>query len=92
MAKKTTKTKKSAAKLKASDLDFMRSPRKDQLDPRKKLLARIAGNVAAGIVQAPSEATSSASAIAEMSADIAEQILLKVGLEAPAAPDPDLVA
>lgn len=92
MAKKTTKTKKSAAKSKASDLDFMRGPRKDQLDPRKKLLARIAGNVAAAVVQSPSETTSSASAIAEMSVDVAEQILLKVGLEAPATPDPDPVA
>ena len=49
-------------------------------EPRKRLLARMAGNVAAGIVSSPSESTETAEAIAAISVDIAEEILKKIGL------------
>ena len=51
-----------------------------QHDPRKRLLARVAGNVAAGIVMSPSPSATKAEAIAEISVDIAEAILQKIGL------------
>jgi hypothetical protein len=51
-----------------------------KIDPRKRLLARMAGNVAAGLLSAPSEATASAEAIAAIAVDIAEAILKKVGV------------
>jgi len=51
-----------------------------QHDPRKRLLARVAGNVASGIVGAPSESTSTAEAIATIAVDVAEEILKKIGL------------
>lgn len=57
------------------DDDRPLSPRK-----RKRLLARVAGNIAAGIMQAPSESTSTPDAIAEVSVDIGEAILERVGL------------
>jgi hypothetical protein len=50
---------------------------------RKRLLARVAGNIAAGVLQDPpmaSESTTAAAAIAELAVDIAEAILQKVGL------------
>jgi len=76
----TTKTtKKSAPKAQrasaSNDDDQPLSPRK-----RARLLARVAGNVASGIVQSPSESSGSAGAIAEISVDIAEAILQKIGL------------
>lgn len=49
-------------------------------DPRKRLLARVAGNVAAGIVMSPSPSATKAEAIADISLDIAEAILQKIGL------------
>jgi hypothetical protein len=51
------------------------SPRK-----RKRLLARVAGNIASGIMQAPSESTSTPDAIAEVAVDVGEAILQKIGL------------
>lgn len=56
--------------------------RKDdgQLEARKRLLARMAGNVAAGIVSAPSDATATAETIAAVAVDIAEEILKKIEL------------
>ena len=51
-----------------------------KIDPRKRLLARMAGNVAAGLLSAPSESTASAEAIATIAVDIAEAILKKVGV------------
>ena len=55
------------------------------LDPRdsskrKRLLARVAGSVASGIVAAPSKSTSTAEAIATVAVDVAEEILRRVGL------------
>lgn len=49
-------------------------------DPRKRLLARVAGTVAAGVVSNPSEAAVNATAIATIAVDIAEEILKKIGL------------
>ncbi len=74
MAKKTTKNKTKGATTQRA------STKGDRIDPRKKLLARIAGNVAAAIVQAPSPSVSSSEKIAEVAVDIAEQILRKVGV------------
>lgn len=52
------------------------------LDPgkRKRLLARVAGDVASGIVSAPSKSTSTAEAIATVAVDVAEEILRRIGL------------
>lgn len=47
---------------------------------RKRLIARMAGNIACGVVSNPSESTASAEAIAEVSVSIAEEILKKIGL------------
>jgi hypothetical protein len=47
---------------------------------RLELLARVAGSVAAGVVGAPTPSTTSASEVAEISVDVAEAILQKVGL------------
>jgi hypothetical protein len=50
------------------------------IDARKHLLASVAGNIAAGVVSAPSDSTATAAGIAEISVDIAEEILKKSGL------------
>jgi hypothetical protein len=47
---------------------------------RARLLARVAGHVAAGVIQGSSPSTSSAEGVAEISVDIAEHILQKVGI------------
>jgi hypothetical protein len=47
---------------------------------RLQLLARVAGNVAAGFVSAPSPALSSVDKIASASVDVAEAILKRIGL------------
>lgn len=47
---------------------------------RTVLLAHVAGSVASGLVAAPSEASLTAGSIAEISVDIADEILKKVGL------------
>ena len=60
-------------------------PSRDRIDPRKKLLARVAGNVAGTLVSAPSPSISSAEAIATVAVDIAEQILRKAGIPVPSA-------
>ena len=72
-AKKTSAPRKDPSA--DDDGDRPLSPRK-----RKRILARVAGNVAAGIVQSPSESSGSADAIAEISVDIAEAILQKIGI------------
>jgi hypothetical protein len=47
---------------------------------RKHLLARVAGDIASGIVSEPSESSMTAAGVAEISVDIAEEILKKAGL------------
>lgn len=47
---------------------------------RKHLLARVAGNIASGIVTAPTKATADAKSIAAVSVDVAEEILKKIEL------------
>lgn len=87
MAKKTP-TKTSAGMKKLYDLGTPSrptAPDRDRIDPRKKLLARVAGNVAGTLVSSPSPSISSAEAIATVAVDIAEQILLKAGIPAPIA-------
>lgn len=51
-----------------------------QIGARQQLLARVAGDVASGIVSAPSESAVTAKAIAAIAVDIAEEILKKAGL------------
>jgi hypothetical protein len=61
-----------------------------QHEPRKRLLARMAGNIAAGVItqwnytrdspRPPSKSMTSAEAIATISVDVAEAILKKIGL------------
>lgn len=75
MAKKT----KTPSKTKRSSTP---TTKRDQIDSRKKLLSRVAGNVAAGLVGAPSPSISSADSIATVAVDIAEQILRKAGIAA----------
>lgn len=62
-----------------------RSNGEDQVDAaigikRQRLVARVAGSVAAGLVTAPSKSATTAGAIAEISVDIAEEIVKRVGL------------
>lgn len=47
---------------------------------RQRLLSRVAGNVASGVVQSPSPSITSSDAIAQVAIDIAEAILQKAGL------------
>lgn len=84
MAKKTkskTSPKRSSG---AAASPVVRIP-SDRIDPRKKLLCRVAGNVAGSIASAPSPSISSAEKIAEVAVDIAEEILKKVGVAIPRA-------
>lgn len=69
--------KKGATKVRASAQPIDRT---DRIDPRKKLLARVAGNIAASIVREPSPSLTSSEKIAEVAVDIAEQILRKAGV------------
>jgi hypothetical protein len=78
-------TKKSESKkTKKSGEVLPRTAKKDasepKIDPRKKLLARVAGDVASGVVGSPSESTPNAEAVAAIAVDVAEEILKKVGL------------
>jgi len=47
---------------------------------RKRLLARVAGHVAAGLLVSPSPKVSSSEKVATVAVDIAEAILAKIGL------------
>lgn len=47
---------------------------------RQRLLARVAGSVAGGVVNSPSPSVASADGIAQVAVDIAEAILQKAGL------------
>lgn len=47
---------------------------------RRRLLAQVAGSVAAGIVSNPSEGVVTASGVATVAVDIAEEILRKIGV------------
>ena len=53
----------------------------DWIDPRKKLLCRVAGNVAGALLGSPSPSLSSAEKIAEAAVDIAAAILKRAGVE-----------
>lgn len=80
----TTKSKRAKPRI-ASVKDV-----KDRIDPYKKLLARVAGGVASGLVGSPSPEIADAGArgVAAVAVDIAEEILKQVGLvpDAPASP------
>lgn len=52
----------------------------DHHEPRKRLLARMAGNIAAGVITSPSKSVKTAEGVAEISVDVAEAILKKIGL------------
>lgn len=71
-------TKKTAAK-KSKNTPAVEAKR-FQSPARECLLAQVAGNIAAGVVTAPSDLASSAEAIAAIAVDIAEEILKKAGL------------
>jgi len=77
MTKKKSKSAVSAAKKLGSEVDGTKIVR---ADARQQLLARVAGDVASGIVCSPSESTSTAEGIAAVAVDIAEEILKKAGL------------
>jgi hypothetical protein len=55
-------------------------PTEERGNERKVLLARVAGDVASGIIVAPSKSAASAAAIAEIAVDVAEEILKRAGL------------
>jgi hypothetical protein len=50
------------------------------LNTRKYLLAKVAAHVAGSVMAAPSQDATSAAAVAEISVDVAEAILQRVGL------------
>lgn len=56
------------------------NPNDTWIEARRRLVASVAGSVAAGIVVAPSKKATTAAAIAEIAVDIAEEIVKKVGL------------
>jgi hypothetical protein len=51
-----------------------------KLEGRKRLLARMAGNIAAGLISSPSRLIKDAQSVAEIAVDVAEAILTKIGL------------
>lgn len=69
-----TKKKPSENKIKSE------SKQSENTGKRQRLLARVAGHVASGIIGAPSPAASSAEDIAAIAVEIAEAILQKVGI------------
>lgn len=82
-------TKKKPKKMRTSAVKVqVNSQRIDRIDPRKKLLARVAGDVASGLVAAPSPSISSSDGIATVAVDIAEQILKKAGIPVEVAAEP----
>jgi hypothetical protein len=50
------------------------------IEARQRLVASVAGSVAAGIVTAPTKKATTAAAIAEIAVDIAEEIVKRSGL------------
>jgi len=60
-----------------SKLEVMLVP---PIDDRKRLLAQVAGAVAAGLVTSPSPMIATSAAMATASLDIAEQILMQAGI------------
>lgn len=60
-----------------------RSSTMPMIDPYKKLLARVAGSVAVGLIQNPSPALKVPSDYAEVSVEIAREILRSSGVEDP---------
>lgn len=82
--KNTTATKTMAVRSAA--------PAHHPIDPRKELLVRVAGSIAARLVASPSPSIASASSMAAVAVDIAEEILKKAGIPADAgraASDPE---
>lgn len=75
---KNTNTKNKAKP--AAKLPRFQAVAVDRIDPRKKLLARVAGSVATGLVGSPSPAISTPEKLAEAAVEIAEQILRKTGI------------
>ena len=68
------KDKAGDVKDKAADFEVM------PIHDRRRLLAAVAGQVAAGIMSTPSPSMSSADKIATTAVDVAEAILRKTGL------------
>jgi hypothetical protein len=50
------------------------------IDKRKELLARVAGSVAAGLVNTPSPSITTSASMATVAVDIADEILKKAGI------------
>ena len=74
-----TKNAKSVSK---KDVKETKVADSGKIGDRQRLLARIAGDVAAGVMAAPSlsESASSADGVATIAVDIAEAILQKIGV------------
>lgn len=70
-----TQSENEAAKKQGLEPDPLIAPVK-----RMKLVATVAGSVAASIVTAPSKKANTAEAIAEIAVDIAEAIVKRAGL------------
>lgn len=64
------------------------TPAVSTIDPRKELLVRVAGRIAAQLVASPSQSIASAPAMAMVAVDIAEEILKKAGIPVTAATAP----
>ncbi len=73
MAKKKTESKKAGGAATIAGTDV--SPAS-----RQYLLARVAGNVASGVLVSPSPTTSTPDRIATIAVDVAEEILKKIGI------------
>lgn len=61
-------------------VEVIRDATTSKIDKRKELLARVAGDIAAGLVTSPSPSIASPSSMATAAVDIAEEILKKVGI------------
>ena len=79
MAKQSKKLTKNSVTHKVSSADLAASPMYVDLE-RKQLLAHMASRIAMCVMQDPNPSTNSPEAIAEVSVDIAEAILQKIGL------------
>lgn len=86
MTKAAKNSKKGTPKVRSNVQPIDRT---DRIDPRKKLLVRVAGSIAAAIARDPSPALTSSEKIADVAVDIAEQILCKAGVVPTATPPTD---
>lgn len=79
-SKKKIDSKKAVSKKTSSAASEGPSHADEERIARQYLLARVAGDVASGVLVSPSPTATTPDRIAEISVDIAEEILKRVGL------------